>query len=126
MDLELLVKDTYSVYVVVLGDKDRDCAHFFSDEWKAPNTRDKKAHNALLAQIDRLAKNPISMAKPFHKITKDIWQLQSYHYRIPWFYDKGSVIICTHFFVKKSGKTPKGEKERAERIRKKYLSEKGD
>ncbi|HEY0101226.1 MAG TPA: type II toxin-antitoxin system RelE/ParE family toxin [Pyrinomonadaceae bacterium] len=46
--------------------------------------------------------------------------------RVLWFYDAGSIIICTHGFSGKRGrgKTSKSEIERAKKIRELYLKEK--
>ena len=43
--------------------------------------------------------------------------------RVLWFYDRGSIIICTHGFIKKRQKTPAGEIERAREIRRRYFEE---
>ena len=44
--------------------------------------------------------------------------------RVLWFYDEGSLIICSHGFVKKKDKTPLEEIKRAQTIRTQYLREK--
>jgi phage-related protein len=44
--------------------------------------------------------------------------------RVLWFYDEGSLIICSHGFVKKKDKTPSEEIKRAQTIRTQYLREK--
>ena len=124
MKIELLFECTYKVYVVVLEGKGHDCAHFLSEDWEAPNKRSEIACNKLFAQIEQLAKDPRNMARPLHQICDEIWQLEQDQYRIPWFYDKGRIIICTHYFVKKKNKTPKAEKDRAKKIREEY--KKGD
>lgn len=121
MKLELVTADVFSVYVVVHEGKDYDCAHFLSEEWTAPNKSCGVARNKLLTQIEHLAANPRNMSKPLHQICDGIWQLERGQYRIPWFYDKGRVVICTHFFVKKRDKTPESEKERAIKIREEYF-----
>ncbi len=44
--------------------------------------------------------------------------------RILWFYDKGSLIVCTHGFMKKRQETPLEEIRRAQGIRQRYLQSK--
>ena len=45
-------------------------------------------------------------------------------YRIFSFFDEGNLIILLNGFQKKSDRTPKGEIDRAERLRKEYYNEK--
>ena len=45
-------------------------------------------------------------------------------YRIFSFFDEGNLIILLNGFQKKSERTPKGEIDRAERLRKEYYNEK--
>lgn len=45
-------------------------------------------------------------------------------YRIFCFFDKGNVVVLLHGFQKKTGKIPRREIERAERLRKEYYEEK--
>jgi phage-related protein len=63
----------------------------------------------------------------FKKLTgTDIWEcrIQYEHnsYRIFCFFDRHSVLVLTHGFMKKTQKTPKQEIERAESYRKEFLS----
>lgn len=122
MLLELVSEDVFKVFVVVHEGKDYDCAHFLSRDWEPPNRRCEAARNRLLSQIERLAADPRNMAKPLHQMCDEIWQLKKDQYRIPWFYDKGRIIICTHYFVKKGDKTPRAEQDRAMKIREEYLN----
>lgn len=63
--------------------------------------------------------------KQCREIGDDIYEFKASNgARVLWFYDEGSVIICSHGFVKKSQKTPKTEKERAIKIRQQYFEEK--
>lgn len=43
--------------------------------------------------------------------------------RVLWFYAAGSIIVCTHGFVKKQQKTPQSEIARARAIHKAFLEE---
>lgn len=63
------------------------------------------------------------------KLTDEIWEFRTLyskkHYRLFAFWDKTrkteSLIIATHGIIKKTDKTPKGEIEKAEKIRKSYF-----
>lgn len=59
-----------------------------------------------------------------------IYELRIKHssniYRIFFFNWKGTILLLTHGFVKKSQKTPKREIERAIRIRNDWLNRKGE
>jgi len=57
--------------------------------------------------------------------TDELWecriQFASNAYRIFCFFEKNSVVILTHGFVKKTQKTPQQEIEKAEAYRRDYL-----
>lgn len=65
----------------------------------------------------------------FKKLSGEIWEFRilfkKTYYRLFAFLDKtdkiDTVVISTHGLVKKTGKTPPGEIEKAERIRKMYF-----
>lgn len=81
--------------------------------WKARITNDKKL---------------------FKKLSGEIWEFRTLfkktYYRLFAFWDKtdkaDTVVISTHGLVKKTGKTPSGEIEKAEKIRKMYFELKSD
>ena len=79
----------------------------------------------LISTIERVPK------KYFDHITNStgIYEIRvevgSDIYRVFSFFDKGNVIILANGFQKKSQKTPKGEIELAEKLKKEYLDEKG-
>jgi len=68
----------------------------------------------------------------FKKLTGDIWEFRtrfkSKQFRLLAFWDKSggkeTLVITTHGFVKKTQKTPKKEIEKAEQLRKEYLTHK--
>jgi phage-related protein len=68
--------------------------------------------------------------KLFKKLTDEIWEFRTKYsgqqYRLFPFWDKTdkseTLVISTHGTVKKVDKVPKAEIEKAERIRKEYLS----
>jgi len=65
----------------------------------------------------------------FKKLSGEIWEFRTLfkktYYRLFAFWDKSdkvdTVVVSTHGLVKKTGKTPPGEIEKAERIRKIYF-----
>ncbi len=68
----------------------------------------------------------------FKKLKDEIWEFRTLfnktHYRLFAFWDKTgqteTVVISTHGLIKKTDKTPIGELEKAERIRKLYFERK--
>ncbi len=83
----------------------------FYNIWKARSTNDKEL---------------------FKKLQDEIWEFRTLYrktyYRLFAFWDKEdkmeAVVISTHGLIKKTDKTPKGEIEKAERLREKYFNEK--
>jgi phage-related protein len=65
----------------------------------------------------------------FKKLTDEIWEFRTLfnktHYRLFAFWDKSgktdTVVISTHGLIKKTGKTPQADLDKAERLRKKYF-----
>lgn len=68
----------------------------------------------------------------FKKLNNEIWEFRTLfnktYYRLFAFWDStregDTVVISTHGIIKKGGKTPKSELEKAERIRKQYFESK--
>ena len=68
----------------------------------------------------------------FKKLKDEIWEFRTFfnktHYRLFAFWDKTgdteTLVISTHGIIKKTSKTPSGEIEKAERIRKQYFKRK--
>jgi len=79
--------------------------------WKARNLNDKEL---------------------FKKLTDEVWEFRTLyrktHIRFFAFWDKSdnkdTIVISTHGFIKKTGKVPKSEIERAEQLRLKYFENK--
>jgi phage-related protein len=88
-------------------------------------TREKIYYNARKAQF-------INDPELFKKLTDFIWELRTLYerkyYRILAFWDKTdkseTLVLATHGFVKKTGKTPKKEIKKAEDIREAYFEQK--
>jgi len=68
----------------------------------------------------------------FKKLNSEIWEfrtlLNKTHYRLFAFWDRtdkqDTVVISTHGLIKKTGKTPQGDIEKAERLRKIFFEHK--
>ncbi len=88
--------------------------------------RDKIIYNVTKARFS-------SDKELFKKLTGEIWEFRTLfnkaHYRLFAFWDKtdktDTVVISTHGLIKKTGKTPQADLDKAERLRKIYFEEKG-
>ena len=68
----------------------------------------------------------------FKKLTDEIWEFRTLYsktyYRLFAFWDKSdnsnTVVISTHGLIKKTGKTPKGDLDKAERLMMLYYTQK--
>ena len=84
--------------------------------------RDKIIYNITKARFS-------SDKELFKKLTEEIWEFRTLfnktHYRLFAFWDKSEkadkVVISTHGLIKKTDKTPQGDLEKAERLRRKYF-----
>ena len=84
--------------------------------------RDKIIYNITKARFS-------NDSELFKKLTGEIWEFRTLynkiHYRLFAFWDKSdmkdTVVISTHGLIKKTDKTPQGDLDKAERLRKKYL-----
>lgn len=89
------------------------------------NARRKVIYNIRKAQV-------INDKGLFKKLTDEVWEFRTLfsktHYRLFAFWDKSeksnTVVVSTHGIIKKTGKTPKTDLDKAERIRKAYFNEK--
>jgi phage-related protein len=87
--------------------------------------RDKIIYNITKAQLT-------NDKKLFKKLTDEIWEFRTLYskayYRLFAFWDKSdktdTVVISTHGLIKKSGKTPQADLDKAERLMKLYLEQK--
>jgi len=91
---------------------------------------DEKAREKIIYNIK---KAEVSNDKElFKKLNNDVWEFRTLYkktyYRLFAFWDKTdnseTLVLTTHGLVKKTGKTPKGQIEHAEQIRKKYFENK--
>jgi phage-related protein len=88
---------------------------------------DEKARDKVIYNIQ---KAKFSNDKElFKKLKGEIWEFRTLfnktHYRLFAFWDnteiKKTVVVSTHGIIKKTDKTPLGDIEKAERIRKRYF-----
>lgn len=85
----------------------------------------EKDGDRMLAVLEKVAQQgPLQNNKVSHKIDGDIWEFIQGRLRVLYFYDEGRVVVCTHGFVKKTQKAPKGEIATANRVREQYLAAK--
>jgi len=76
----------------------------------------------ILALLKRAADHgPPRNKEKFKRIGSDIFEFKSYQVRILCAFDKGSIIILTHGFIKKRDKTPGREIEKAKKLMKMYM-----
>ena len=88
---------------------------------------DVKSRGKVIFNIDKAKIKTDS--ELFKKLTGEIWEFRTLfnksHYRIFAFWDKEdkqqTLVLTTHGIVKKTGKTPEKEIEKAELIRLKYF-----
>jgi phage-related protein len=91
---------------------------------------DEKARDKVIYNIQKARRS--NDKELFKKLKDEIWEFRTLfnrtHYRLFAFWDKTgqteTVVISTHGLIKKTDKTPVGELEKAERIRKIYFERK--
>jgi len=94
------------------------------------NNLDPKTQNKIYYNIDKA--KLINDAKLFKKLEDDIWELRTkfsgLQYRLFSFWDKTekteTLVLATHGIIKKVGKVPKKEIEKAKKIRTEYFEQK--
>ena len=103
---------------------------FLNEAEEFLNDLDKKTRKKVLYNIWK--SRSILDKELFKKIDKEIWEFRTLfsrnYIRFFAFWDKSGkediVVITTHGIIKKTGKTPKKEIEKAERIREGYFKNK--
>ena len=103
---------------------------FLEDAARFLDNLDEKARDKIIYNI---YKARVSNDKElFRKLKGEIWEFRTLfnktHYRLFAFWDKSekrdSVVISTHGLIKKTDKTPQGELEKAETLRKLFFKQK--
>ncbi|MBF0134314.1 MAG: type II toxin-antitoxin system RelE/ParE family toxin [Magnetococcales bacterium] len=88
---------------------------------------DKHEKNKILKLLSTIAdgdRNPQQLPDDrCHQIDagKKLWQFRIGNIRIPWFYDEGKIVVCSHVFIKKCQKTPQSEILRATKLKQEYF-----
>ena len=96
------------------------------EKLKKSNSKDDKINrNKILSYIKLLEKHGVWIGEPVcKKLVDGIYELRPLKNRVLFFYhEKDQYILLTHF-IKKTGKTPKHEIERAKRKMNEYISRK--
>jgi phage-related protein len=91
---------------------------------------DEKTRNKIIYNIDKSAH--LNDRELFKKLKDEIWEFRTLykktHYRLFAFWDKSeksqTLVISTHGVIKKTGKTPDKEIEKAEQLRQNYFRQK--
>ncbi len=103
---------------------------FLEDAYAFLENLDEKAREKIYYNI---RKAQVTNDKElFKKLNNEIWEFRTLfnktHYRLFAFWDRtkniDTVVISTHGLIKKTGKTPQGDIEKAERLRKVYFEQK--
>ncbi len=100
------------------------------DVWDLLDTLDEKIKNKILYNIDK--SKFVNDPELFKKMDDQIWEFRTkyrkMHYRLLAFWDKtdnvDTLVVATHGIIKKTGKVPKNEIERAKTIMQWYINEK--
>jgi phage-related protein len=101
--------------------------HYFEDFYKAQDGKTRKKIDYVLNLVRMLDMIPEQYFKHLEG-TSGLYevrvQLATNIFRIICFFDKGSLVVLMNGFQKKTQKTPKGEIELAEKLKKQYYEEK--
>lgn len=100
------------------------------DVWDLLGALDEKITNKILYNIDK--SKYVNDPELFKKLDDQIWEFRTkyrrVHYRLLAFWDKTdnveTLVVATHGIIKKTGKVPKKEIERAKAIMQLYFNEK--
>lgn len=104
---------------------------FLDEAYEFLENLDEKAREKIYYNIRKV--QVTNDKELFKKLTSEIWEFRTLynrtHYRLFAFWDRtdkiDTVVISTHGLIKKTDKTPKGDLEKAEKLRKLYLEQKG-
>jgi len=125
MTLVTLVNELYHIVAVCRerGSGQIDCALF--DLLYDKGVTDPVARKMLarLRQAARLGR-PTTNTEVSKPLGDGIYEFRKDNLRIIYFFDDTRMIICTHHFIKKTQKTPPGEKDHAKLCRANYLADK--
>jgi phage-related protein len=103
---------------------------FLDDAKEFLDGLDEKARDKIIYNIWKARSS--NDKELFKKLQGEIWEFRTIfnknHYRLFAFWDKSdntdTVVVSTHGLIKKTGKIPQTEIERAEKIRENYFNKK--
>ncbi len=103
---------------------------FLSDAVEFMDSLDQKSQQKIYYNIKKaqFTNDP----ELFKKLNDNIWEFRTLynksHFRIFAFWDKSqeqqTLVLSTHGLIKKTGRTPTSDLEKAERIREQYFAQK--
>lgn len=79
----------------------------------------------LISQVEKVPKKYFKHIEDSTGLFEVRVEVGSNIFRVFSFFDEGQLIILVNGFQKKSQKTPKGEIEKAEKLKKQYFDERG-
>ena len=117
MRLNLLISDEWSIYEI-------DATGRTIEDEYLKHGDDESGLFALFEHVVSQKLGPTNLSTSMsHEIDKSnsIYEFVKGRYRVAYFIDDGKLIICTHCFYKKTGKTSKIDRQQAIRLKKSYL-----
>lgn len=125
MDLSDIFRPLEGYRYRILAEKEASGTNKITEKLKKLSRRELKGFGALLRKVQEHGPTCLS-SDVCHEAdsNESIYQFRKGDYRLFWFYDQGSVIICSHISRKKGNKTSKKDKERAIGFRRNYFSAK--
>lgn len=94
----------------------------FLDELEGDLADDGSRMVAVLEQV--ASDGPRRDTQVSRQIGPGLFEFRKGRIRIAWFYDEGTLVVCTHGFIKKTPKTPPAEIRKATSIRNRYFIDK--
>lgn len=107
--------------------KEKFKVHFLDEAAAFLDSIDKKAREKIIYNIRKAQVTSDKVL--FKKLTGEIWEFRTLYnnsaYRLFAFWDKTNeaIVIATHGLIKKTDKTPRGDLDKAERLRKLYMEQ---
>ena len=119
-----ITEDIFRAYALENSDGSCDIEDFL-DTSNATDQKDASSRRVMYERLERLVEQKLPTTPGIHhNIDDGIWQISSGKYRLMYFFDKGHIVICTHWFAKQGQKTPRGEIKKARRHREEYFEAK--
>jgi phage-related protein len=122
----LLFEGEFRAYALV--NEDGSCSvEDLLEALNAVNQYDATTRRTMTKRLEYPVEGKLPKGSPVHHYVENgIWQISSGKYRLMYFFDKERIIICTHWFEKKSSKTPQRQIRKALLHREKYFEAQQD